>query len=155
MTPFFSTPGKCAALSSEIERWIGTKFIDKHSQPGVGADCVGFVTGVLRNLGALKAFAWPDYTVNGGPAMLPVFLAAVKATPQLEALEAGAIPSTHARPGDVVLIANRKMTHICLFERETVIWHCWPCCGVIRGNVHDPLAKRCCQGIWRPVVIAT
>ncbi len=159
--PYFETPKTRTALVDELKRWKGTPFQDRigrNSKPGVGADCVGFVAAVLRRMGAVDSFQWPVYTINGGAAMLNVLLDTLNQIAQLEIVVFGPalapLDASCLLPGDVLVISNGKITHVCLFAGGKSLWHCWGCCGVVEGSVEDPLAKRCTRAVYRPIIVS-
>jgi len=58
---FFGTDEAKANLKAEMDSWLGTPYRHRASVKGRGADCIGFVVGVLRNVGYRERFKVPDY----------------------------------------------------------------------------------------------
>jgi cell wall-associated NlpC family hydrolase len=153
---YFDHPAPRAALRAELARWEFTPFrerMGRASAPKIGADCVGFCFAALRNVGGLADFGeWPQYVVNGGNVMLSLLLDTLNSIPRLELVKYGdQITPTETLPGDLLVIGNGRITHLGLAGENAHAWHCWPCCGVIRQSLHDPLPRRCTRAIYRPM----
>lgn len=166
MRPYFSNPKRLAALKGECQRWAGTPFFagqGREARPKVGADCVGLCFGILRDLGAIDDdFTWPRYVMGGGAAMSELLTDTLNSIGKLELIAFGQPdPLELMRPGDVGLIliparlarASEGQPHLTIYEGDNRCWHSWPCCGVIEGNIGDPIVKRCARAIYRPVEI--
>jgi len=59
-----------AAIVTAARRWIDTPYVDQHSRVCVGADCLGLILGVGRDVGTLTAYRPPAYTPNPDGKML-------------------------------------------------------------------------------------
>lgn len=55
-----------AAIVDEARHWIGTRFHHGASKRGVGADCIGLIVGVARELGVPEATDFADYAPAQG-----------------------------------------------------------------------------------------
>ena len=53
-----------AALLTEARRWIGTPYRHQASTMGSGADCLGLIRGVWRNLFGKEPEQIPPYTAD-------------------------------------------------------------------------------------------
>jgi NlpC/P60 family putative phage cell wall peptidase len=56
------TPGERAVEAAR--RWIGTPYVHQASCPGAGADCLGLIRGVWRQLYGAEPCAVPAYTAD-------------------------------------------------------------------------------------------
>lgn len=55
-----------AEVAAAARRWIGTPYRDQASARGAGADCLGLVRGVWRELCGPEPFSMPAYTRDWG-----------------------------------------------------------------------------------------
>lgn len=90
------------AIVAAARGWIGTPFRHQGSCRGSGADCLGLVLGVCRELGLPVSEPVPAYT--------PDWAEAGRAEVLLPALgrEFRAVPEGAARPGDVVVFRMHR-----------------------------------------------
>jgi len=63
MNPFFYSIKKQEQLATELAEWLGTPWRHRCSVKKRGCDCIGFVIGVLTDIGALEfnKSTIPDY----------------------------------------------------------------------------------------------
>ena len=62
MKYYFETEERQKQLGKIINSWLGTPFRHRCAVKGMGADCLGFVVGVLKELGILRQdFIVPEY----------------------------------------------------------------------------------------------
>lgn len=91
-----------AAIVAAAEGWLGTPYRHQASLKGVGADCLGLVRGVWRELHGGEPEAMPAYTADWAEARGEETLAAAAAR-HMTAVALDAI-----RPGDLVLFRWRE-----------------------------------------------
>lgn len=108
MTEFVDTRSGSRPRRAEIVRaaraWIGTPYHHQASLEGVGADCLGLVRGVWRNVMGADAEVPPAYTRDWAEATgEETMLAAARR--HLVEIDAGT-----ARPGDVLVFRLRAGT---------------------------------------------
>ena len=106
------------AVVAEARRWIGTPWVPAGSERGVGANCLGFLAGVARNLG-LNDLA---------DAFVPYRGHAVPPTPKalLLGLRRHLRPVAPARalPGDLLLFdLGAGLRHVALLSAPDTIVH--------------------------------
>jgi NlpC/P60 family putative phage cell wall peptidase len=85
----------------EIARgWIGTPYLHQASCRGAGADCLGLIRGVWRELVGAEPAAMPAYTPDWSEARLDEVL--------WEAARRHLVAREEAAPGDVLLFRMRE-----------------------------------------------
>ena len=90
-----------SAVIAHARAWIGTPYHHQASLRGVGADCLGLVRGILREITGVEPDRLPPYTRDWAEASGD------------EAMLAGArahlaeVPVGRARPGDVLIFRLR------------------------------------------------
>ena len=146
---YFDDDANFARLLEEIQKWRGTPFMECTGRPAQGADCVRFVEGVLRNIGAIDPVPFPAYTVRGGgERMLEIFLATMDAIPKMECLWRGDGPRPPVKRGDVFLVSSGKaLHHLAIVAVPPVLWHCLNAVG--EGNIFDPTVEKHLRAIYR------
>lgn len=90
-----------ARAAAAARGWLGTPYCHQASRRGVGADCLGLVRGVWRQLYACEAEAVPAYGVDWAESGQGGLLAAAMARHLLPA------PPGTSCPGDVLLFRLR------------------------------------------------
>ena len=107
-----------AALVAEARRWIGTPWAPAGSERGVGANCLGFLAGVARELGLHDlAAAFAPYRGHAAPPTLKALLLGLRR--HLER-----VPRAAARPGDVLLFdLGAGLRHVALLSGPETILH--------------------------------
>ena len=105
-------------LIAEARRWIGTPWVPAGAERGVGANCLGFLAGVARNLGLDElARAFAPYRGHGTPPALKSLLLGLRR--HLER-----VPPAAARPGDVLLFdLGADLRHVALLSGPETILH--------------------------------
>ncbi len=93
--------------------WIGTPFIPQGDFRGAGADCVGLVRGILRELSGVyvPAPAWRnDWAVGQGE-------------PILDALHAHLMPVADAKPGTIAVfrVGPKRAAHLGILSERGII----------------------------------
>jgi NlpC/P60 family putative phage cell wall peptidase len=100
--------------------WVGTPYHHQASVRGVGADCLGLVRGVWRELYGCDAEAPPPYSRDWAEAGgIETMLAAA-------ARHLRAVPAADAKPGDVLVFRLRAGTvakHAAILSSETTMIH--------------------------------
>ena len=89
------------AIVSEARRWIGTPYRHQASLIGVGADCLGLVRGVWRNLYGYDAEKPPAYSADWAEASRQETLIAAADRHLIR------VPDETGLPGDVLLFRFR------------------------------------------------
>ncbi len=88
-------------IVATTRKWLGTPYHHQASQRGVGADCIGLVRGVWRDIYGLDAEQPPAYSRDWAEASGEETLLAA-ATRHLLSVDVGAIA-----PGDVIVFRLR------------------------------------------------
>jgi NlpC/P60 family putative phage cell wall peptidase len=101
MADLFINPDRILEIARS---WIGTPYRHQHSLKGVGADCLGLLRGVWKELYGVEAEVPPPYTrdwaeLRSGTGGEPMLEAAERNLHRIELAEVS--------PGDVVLIRVR------------------------------------------------
>ncbi len=81
--------------------WLGTPFHHQQSVKGVGADCVGFPKGVLRDLGEDVSEVPTDYSEHAQPKILLEYLYRSTLVHQDKVMA----------PGHIVLVCPKNVPH--------------------------------------------
>lgn len=94
------TPGQAVVIAAR--RWIGTPYVHQASCRGAGADCLGLIRGVWRELegdepDAVPAYT-PDWSEAGGDELLLRAAAALMAP----------VGTRDAAPGDMIVFRMRR-----------------------------------------------
>lgn len=131
------------AVVAAARGWIGTPYLHQASCRGAGADCLGLIRGVWRELVGPEPCAVPPYTPDWAePAREEVLWRA--AARFLEERPAGA----PAVPGDVLLFRMRAdgvAKHLGIQARvgpEASFVHAYSGHGVIESALTPPWARR-------------
>ena len=107
-----------AEVIAEARRWIGTPWVPAGAERGVGANCLGLLAGVARNVGleALAA-AFAPYRGHGAPPALKTLLLGLRR--HLEP-----VPRAAARPGDILLFdLGAGLRHVALLSAPGTVLH--------------------------------
>lgn len=83
------------------QRWIGTPYRHQASREGVGADCLGLVRGIWREIYGVEPEPMPAYTPDWAEATGEERLIAAALRHMAE------VPEQDARPGDLCLFRMR------------------------------------------------
>ncbi|PID37125.1 MAG: peptidase [Rhodobacterales bacterium] len=127
-------------LVSAARGWIGTPYVHQASCKGAGADCLGLVRGVWREVIGPEPFDLPAYTPDWSEAS------------GRESLFAGASalmrPVDEAQPGDVLLFRMRAgaiAKHLGILSRagaRPAFIHAYSGHGVVESPLTAPWARR-------------
>lgn len=123
-------------------RWVGTPYVHQASVRGAGADCLGLVRGVWRELLGVEPAAVPPYTpdwdeVRHGEALWAAAQAHLLVRP-------GAV----AEPGDVLLFRMREGSvakHLGILsagDRMPRFIHAYSGHGVVENSLSAPWRRR-------------
>lgn len=124
------------AIAAAIERWAGTPYCQGQASPGVGADCVGFLCGVL---GTLYGVHLSDHPRKAADAACHDARASI----ELERWICDRLPVRYAigafvEPGDVLLARPWQAGgwgHVYVVgPRPQTLWHCVQGHGVTRTS---------------------
>ncbi|MEL6208712.1 MAG: NlpC/P60 family protein [Pseudomonadota bacterium] len=90
---------RCSAdrVVAVARRWVGTPYRHQASLEGIGADCLGLVRGIWREVVGAEPEAVPAYTADWAESREGERLMAATARVMR------AVPAASARPGDVLL----------------------------------------------------
>jgi NlpC/P60 family putative phage cell wall peptidase len=100
--------------------WIGTPYHHPASVRGVGADCIGLVRGIYRELNGREAEEAPAYSRDWAEARGEETLLAAARRHLVE------IPRFEAQPGDVLVFRWRRNTlakHCAILSKPTAMIH--------------------------------
>ncbi len=139
-----TAPGPCngAAVVAVARAWIGTPYVHQASCKGAGADCLGLLRGVWREILGQEPIRLPAYTPDWSEASGD------------EALLAGAgallapVPRGFERPGDVIVFRMRhnavaKHLGVLAETGETPSFiHAYSGHGVVESPLTPPWARR-------------
>jgi NlpC/P60 family putative phage cell wall peptidase len=102
----------------EARRWIGTPWVPAGSELGVGANCLGFMAGVARNLGLSDlAEAFMPYRGHAAPPAPKTLLLGLRR-------HLRRCPLAAALPGDVLLFdLGAGLRHVALLSMPGTIVH--------------------------------
>ncbi len=132
-----------AQVVAAARGWIGTPYVHQASARGAGADCLGLLRGVWRELCGAEPCAVPPYTADWAePAREEVLWRA--AARLLDERPPGAAPA----PGDVLLFRMRAGSiakHLGIqaaVGREASFVHAYSGHGVIESALTPPWARR-------------
>lgn len=87
-----------AAIVAEARSWLGTPYRHQTSIKGLGADCIGLIGGVPRNLGMPSGLAWANDPAMKGYSATP------NEGPLMAAVSKYLVPIERAAPGDILLM---------------------------------------------------
>jgi NlpC/P60 family putative phage cell wall peptidase len=120
--------------------WLGTPYVHQASARGAGADCLGLVRGVWREVLGDEPEVPPPYTPDWGE------------TGAVEVLRAAALrwlrPVADPRPGDVLLFRLRDdgiAKHLGILSARAPaarFIHAYSGQGVVESPLSDPWARR-------------
>jgi len=135
-----AAPG--AEVVARARGWIGTPYVHQASCRGAGADCLGLVRGIWRELYGAEPIALPAYTPDWNEARGE------------EALLTGAhelmrpVPGAEARPGDLIVFRMRDRAvakHLGLLAATggaAAFIHAYSGHGVVESPLTPPWARR-------------
>ena len=137
-----SAANQGAAIVAAARGWIGTPYVHQASRRGAGADCLGLVRGVWREVLGAEPIALPAYTpdwseASGDEALLG------GAEALLTRLEPG-----DEGPGDVILFRMRRgavAKHLGLLAGDAQaprFIHAYSGHGVVESPLTPPWARR-------------
>lgn len=121
--------------------WIGTPYRHQAATKGAGADCLGLVRGVWREVCGAEPVAVPPYTMDWSE---PQGEERLWAAARLYLVEK---PGPEA-PGDVLLFRMRAgavAKHLGILARggaEATFIHAYAGCGVVESQLSAPWARR-------------
>ncbi|HCQ66327.1 MAG TPA: peptidase [Rhodobacteraceae bacterium] len=136
------TPDNGARIVAAARAWIGTPYVHQASCKGAGADCLGLVRGVWREVFGREPLTLPAYTPDWSEASGD------------EALLAGAgallepVPPGARAPGDVIVFRmrpNAVAKHLGLLAgtgAATRFIHAYSGHGVVESPLTPPWARR-------------
>lgn len=126
--------------------WLGTPYVHQASLRGAGADCLGLVRGIWREILGAEPEVPPPYTPDWGE------------TAEVEVLRAAALrwlrPVDVPRPGDVLLFRMRDSgiaKHLGILSQTgsaARFIHAYSGQGVVESPLSDPWARRI-VGVFR------
>ena len=136
MADYFYTEEKLEQLYAEMEEWRGTPYRHRCSKKGLGADCIGFVVGVLTAIGYKKKWKMPAYPKDWHlHNMESLLLNEVRAQ-----MNSDLVPLTEDRKnGDILLYHFGKTTSHAGIVYNKWIYHSVIGTGVERFQVDDPM----------------
>ncbi len=123
-------------------RWVGTPYRHQASLQGVGADCLGLVRGVWRELYGAEPELPPPYSRDWAEAGRDEVLWRAAARHMAEH------PVAEARPGDVLLFRMSEVgvaKHLGILARpgpDATFVHAYARHGVLESPLSDPWARR-------------
>lgn len=127
-------------IIAEALSWEGTRFHPQASAKGAGADCMGLIVGVARELGlpaADSAYSrmMADHNFRFTPRLLK------------KGLRETFDPVTKPSPGDVLLLRlGGKAQHLAIMTAPNKMIHTY---GAGPGKVIEvPMGKPSCEGVW-------
>ena len=106
------------AVVSEARRWIGTPWTPAGSELGVGANCLGFLAGVARNLGLRDlAEAFMPYRGHATPPAPKALLLGLRR-------HLRRVPAAEALPGDLLLFdLGAGLRHVAMLSAPGTVVH--------------------------------
>ena len=135
-----STPSHMVVEAARA--WIGTPYLHQASVRGVGADCLGLVRGVWRDLGHTEPERAPGYTADWGETGREELL--------LDAASRHLVRrrDPQVRPGDVLLFRMRDggiAKHLGIMAEtgaSPTFIHAYSGHAVLESPLSDPWARR-------------
>ncbi len=131
---------KPSELITVAKSWLGTPYLDQARLKGVGADCIGFIVGILTDLGIDTR----DVPRNYGRQPTPdILLGYLRASPHIRC-----DPTNTLKDGRIALFfMYKEPQHFGLLNGELVI-HCCETNGV----VETPLGRWAerIHSVWVP-----
>jgi NlpC/P60 family putative phage cell wall peptidase len=137
------TDGLAEAVVAEARRWLGTPYVHQCSARGQGADCLGLLRGVWREVIGIEPVQIPSYTPDWSECS------------HLERLWSAAkehlveVPVDPSRIGCVVLFRMRRDTvakHVAILARRgsemPTIIHAYSGKGVVETPLTNPWQRR-------------
>ncbi|MDI4657134.1 NlpC/P60 family protein [Xanthobacter autotrophicus] len=121
-----------AAILAEARSWIGTPYLHRASLKGQGADCLGLVRGVWRELIGPEPEAMPSYAPDWAEAGRRETLA------QAAGRCLVAVPIEAAQPGDVLLFrfrAHLPAKHAAILTEGGRMIHAYDGARVCEGHL--------------------
>ncbi len=106
------------AVVAEARRWIGTPWVPAGSERGAGANCLGFLAGVARNVGLKDlAEAFLPYRGHAAPPAPKALLLGLRQ-------HLRPVAPMRALPGDLLLVdLGAGLRHVALLSAIDVIVH--------------------------------
>ena len=106
-------------IINEARTWIGTTWVHQASLKGVGADCVGLVRGVYREITGIDTIVALDY-----PATWHLFRKEERLYDEAKK-HMTEIPTDEAKPGDVLMFGFRNLPahHLGIMTENRTIIH--------------------------------
>ena len=120
-------------------RWLGTPYVHQASSRGAGADCLGLVRGVWRELYGAEPEPLPPYGPDWSEAAREERLWAAAAR-HLRALPEGA-----PEPGEVILFRMRRAgvaKHLGIVSGPETFIHAYSRHGVVENALSAPWRRR-------------
>jgi len=132
-------------MRSDVEavarRWIGTPYQHQASCQGAGADCLGLVRGIWREICGAEPALVPAYT--------PDWSEAAKDERLLEAMGLYFTPVSEAAIGDVLVFRLRAVAkHLAVVSARGNIIHAYSRRGVVETPL-SPAWERRIAGVFR------
>ncbi|MFG1371784.1 NlpC/P60 family protein [Xanthobacter oligotrophicus] len=121
-----------AAILKEARSWIGTPYLHRASLKGQGADCLGLVRGVWRELIGPEPEAMPSYAPDWAEAGRRETLA------EAAGRCLNAVPVEEAQPGDVLLFrfrAHLPAKHAAILAEGGCMIHAYDGARVCEGHL--------------------
>jgi len=125
-------------LDQRARAWIGTPYRHLASCRGAGADCLGLVLGLWREIHGTNPRAIPPYS--------PSWAETGAGEPLWDALAQHLFPATAPQDGDVLLVRMQpraRAKHLGIQTNTGAAFiHACPRAGVILSPLSDPWARR-------------
>lgn len=122
-------------------RWVGTPYQHQASCNGVGADCLGLVRGIWREICGEEPAVVPAYTPDWSEAAKDEFL--------LEAMARHFTPVSEVAIGDVLVFRLRFVAkHLAVVSARDKIIHAYSGRGVVETPL-SPAWERRIAGVFR------
>lgn len=132
-------PADADAVIAAARAWVGTPYHAQASLRGVGADCIGLVRGVWRDVVGPEVLAVPHYTRDWGEVGTREVLRDSMATAFIE------VPVAEAAPGDLLLFRMRRTAiakHVGILIAADRFVHSYERVGVIEDHLSDAWQRR-------------
>lgn len=131
------------------QAWIGTPYRHQASQRGVGADCLGLIRGVWRELYGAEAEVPPAYTRDWGEygvreVLMEGALRHMVPVPANSGLEAGQVLLFRMRP-------RAMAKHLGIYAGRERFLHAYSGHGVVDSPLSLPWRNRIAARFWYPL----
>ncbi len=139
-----------ALILAEARSWVGTPYRHRASLKGHGADCLGLVRGVWRELIGPEPEALAPYAPDWAEAGRHETLA------QTARRHMRRLPLADARPGDVLLFrfrAHLPAKHIAILANDARIIHAYDGANVCEGTLSPWWRRRIAFAFAFPGVV--